>query len=380
MPVKLLARIARRRSVITDLNGADCARLFPSLGHLEPDGRHWRIQVHGEVFASGKVTLGKRFLLKLLQRAMQVPESEFASDLFRARIDRFLAVDGKGKRVAVQFGDSVQFGDAVHVIPKPTRPNGHFFGTVRLPAELLESLPVASEPGNAGPITPAAAPSGKPLRISLGVHRPDQGSPSVVSPVYLLPDRGVSVISDIDDTLKHSYVACKRTLLTNTFLRQFVPVPGMAELFRRWDTEGAAFHYVSSSPWQLYRHLAEHLSEQQFPEGSFHLRTFRLRDHLIRRILMLRRSGKAAVIRGILQMYPGRKFLLVGDSGELDPEIYGAMARKFSGQVIGIHIRQIAGSGNTPQRFARAFRGVPYEVIRLFREPDELADISLRTE
>jgi hypothetical protein len=381
MPVKLLARIARRRSVITDLNVADCARLFPSLGHLEPDGRHWRIQVHGEVFASGKISLGKRFLLKLLQRAMQVPQSEFASELFRARIDRFLAVDGKGKRVAVQFVDPVLLGEAVHVIPKRTRPNGHFFGTVRLPAELLKSPPVATEPVATGPTTLAAPTSdGKPRRIDLAVHRPDQGLPPMVSPVYLLPDRGVSVISDIDDTLKHSYVACKRTLLTNTFLRQFVPVPGMAELFRRWDSEGAAFHYVSSSPWQLYSHLAEHLSEQQFPEGSFHLRTFRLRDHLIRRILMLRRSGKAAVIRSILQTYPGRKFLLVGDSGELDPEIYGAMARKFPRQVIGIHIRQIAGPGNTPQRFARAFRGIPYEVVRLFREPDELGDIVLQAE
>lgn len=375
MPVKLLARIARRRSVITDLAGSDCARLFPSLGHLEADGRHWRIQVHGEVFAAGKVTLGKRFLLKLLQRAMRVPESEFASELFRDRIHRFLAVDGKGKRVAVECGD------AVHVIPKRTRPNGHFFGTVRLPVELLPSPSAANAAGEqAAPAPLGATYSRKPRRIDLAVHRPDQPSPPIATPAYLLPDRGVSVISDIDDTLKHSHVACKRTLLANTFLREFVPIPGMAELFRRWDTEGAAFHYVSSSPWQLFSHLADHLSEQQFPEGSFHLRTFRLRDHLIRRILMLRRSGKAAVIRGILQTYPGRKFLLVGDSGEHDPEIYGAMARKFPRQVIGIHIRQVAGPGNKPQRFARAFRAVPYEVVRLFREPEELADIVVRPE
>jgi hypothetical protein len=375
MPVKLLARITRRRSVITDLAGSDYARLFPSLGHLEADGRHWRIQVHGEVFAAGKVTFGKRFLLKLLQRAMRVPESEFASELFRARINRFLAVDGKGKRVAIECGD------AVHAIPKRTRPNGHFFGTVRLPVELLEPSPKVNEAaGNGSPAHLDSGLSGKPRRIDLAVHRPDQPSPPIVSPAYLLPDRGVSVISDIDDTLKHSFVACKRTLLANTFLREFVPIPGMAELFRRWDSEGAAFHYVSSSPWQLFSHLAAHLSEQQFPEGSFHLRTFRLRDHLIRRILMLRRSGKAAVIRGILQTYPGRKFLLVGDSGEHDPEIYGAMARKFPRQVIGIHIRQVAGPGNKPQRFARAFRGVPYEVVRLFDEADELSDVVLRAE
>src|SRR6185295_2069331 len=108
---------------------------------------------------------------------------------------------------------------------------------------------------------------------------------------YLLPPTGESVISDIDDTLKHSQVACKKTLLANTFLRPYETIPGMAGVFRDWWAEGAAFHYVSSSPWQLYEHLAAHLADEGFPTGSFHLRHFRLRDHLLRRILLLRRSG-----------------------------------------------------------------------------------------
>ena len=214
-------------------------------------------------------------------------------------------------------------------------------------------------------------------RVTLAVQPPGAAVPAACGHAFLLPPEGVSVISDIDDTLKYSHVACKRTLLTNTFLREFEPIAGMAELFRQWAAGGVAFHYVSSSPWQLYRHLAEHLDQQGFPDGSYHLRAFRLRDHLIRRLLMLRRSGKAAVIRGILQMFPGRAFILVGDSGEADPEIYGLMARKFPGQVAGIYIRQIAGRRDTPARYQRAFRGVPYEAVRLFREPTELADVRL---
>jgi phosphatidate phosphatase APP1 len=194
---------------------------------------------------------------------------------------------------------------------------------------------------------------------------------------WLLPPRGLSIISDIDDTLKHSYVACKRTLLANTFLRPFETIPGMAGVFQQWSQSNAAFHYVSSSPWQLYPHLAEHLAAQGFPAGSFHLRAFRLRDHLLRRVLMLRRSGKASVIRALFKTFPERQFLLVGDSGEADPEIYGAMGRRFPDQVAGILIRRLPGRLDTTPRYARAFRGVRTGAVRLFHEAAELAEVQL---
>jgi phosphatidate phosphatase APP1 len=349
--------MTRRPGSVTNLAPHESVALFPSLGHLEPDGRHWRIQVHGEVFSAGRVGLGKRFLLKLLQRAMKAPDAAFQTELFRDRIARFLASDCPGRRIAVRLGEDV------HVLAKKSRRNGHFFGLVRLPVEAVGSF----ERNGCGDAS----------RVTLAVHHPAAASPLAEGQAFLLPAEGVSVISDIDDTLKHSHVACKATLLANTFLREFVPIDGMAELFRGWAAGGATFHYVSSSPWQLYRHLAEHLAEEGFPDGSYHLRAFRLRDHLIRRILMLRRTGKAAVIRSILEMYPQRRFLLVGDSGELDPEIYGAMARKFPRQVAGVYIRQLGGKRDTPARYQRAFRRVRYEVVRLFRDADALADVQI---
>ena len=69
--------------------------------------------------------------------------------------------------------------------------------------------------------------------------------------VQLLPPRGVSVVSDVDDTIKISQVADHRELLNNTFLRPMEAVPGMPALYRRWAKDGAAFHYVTASPWQL---------------------------------------------------------------------------------------------------------------------------------
>jgi len=357
MPASLLERMTRRSVPVNNLAGDETVALFPSLGHLQPDGQHWQIPVHGEVYSQGRVGLGKRFLLKLLQRAMKAPDTAIQSDLFRARISRFLATDCQGRVV------SVRCGQATPVATKKSRSNGHFFGTIRVPVDT--AAPLADEA------------SGQAIRIGLEVVRPDCGERVATGQAYLLPTRGLSIISDIDDTLKHSHVASQQSLLANTFLRQFEPIAGMSGLFRGWAASGVAFHYVSSSPWQLYGHLAGHLAEQGFPDGSYHLRAFRLRDHLIRRILMFRRSGKAAVIRGILQTFPQRRFILVGDSVEIDPEIYGAMARKFPQQVAGIYIRQIDGPRNTPLRYQRAFRGVRYEVVRLFREAGELADVGM---
>ena len=74
-----------------------------------------------------------------------------------------------------------------------------------------------------------------------------------------------------------SDVLNKRELLRNTFLREFVPVEGMAELYRHWGEEHeAVFHYVSASPWQLQPELEGFLRNSGFPPATFHLKSVRL--------------------------------------------------------------------------------------------------------
>jgi len=350
----LLDAMTRRRPrPLTNLARGDRVVLYPSVGYLSRDQRDWIVGVHGDISSAGKMSLGKRVLLKLLKRAMRASDDDVASPLFHERIDRFVAQDRRGIRVAVRIGDEV------YGLPKKSRPNGQFQAAVRIPV------------GQIRVDRPSQCAAESCLSVEVCGAR-------VSGRVHLLEPTGLSVISDIDDTLKHSHVACKRTLLANTFLRPFEAIPGMAPLFRQWSADGAAFHYVSSSPWQLYEHLAEHLASEGFPAGSFHLRPFRLRDHLLRRILMLRRSGKLGVIRALLRLFPQRRFLLVGDSGEHDPEIYGAMARRFPQQVAGIFIRQLDPSYGARRRYARAFRSVDPAMLRIFDDAAELADIKLQ--
>lgn len=336
----------------TNLRADDQVVLFPTLGYRAADGRGWHVQVHGDVFSQKPVGLGKRFLLKVLQRVMKVSAGAFETELFRHRIQRFLAHDEAGKQIAVKLGEMV------HVLPKKTRRNGHFLGTLKVADEQMSPLITATSPDHRQVALDVCTTAGEPL----GLH----------GPVHLIEPDGVSIISDIDDTLKHSHVMCRRTLLANTFLKEFEPIAGMAQLFQSWESQGAAFHYVSSCPWQLYPHLQALFGATGFPGGSFHLRAFRLRDHLLRKLL-LRRPGKAVVIHSLLKLFPQRRFVLVGDSVEADPEIYGAAARHFPQQVQQILIRSLPGPKNDPSRYAAAFRGLRPGLVRMFTQAHDIA-------
>jgi hypothetical protein len=349
--------MARGVQPLTTLRKEDRVVLFPSVACRTADGQHWRVQVQGDVSVAGRPGVGARMVLRYLRRAMRAADDLTMHPLFQARIARFLAQGRAGCRIAVRIGE------AIYRLPSAGR-HGLFQGMVELPAgEVLRLAQAGSTGGGAGGWWPGpSAAACLPVEVYGAAAR---------SAVLLVEPEGVSVISDIDDTLKHTGVGCRRTLLANTFLRPFESIPGMAALFQRWAAAGAVFHYVSASPWQLYEHLARHLAEEGFPAGSFHLRAFRLRDHLLRRLLLVRRSGKWRTLCQLLAMFPRRQFVLVGDSAERDPELYGALARRYPQQVIGIWIRQLEKLPDL-RRYVRAFRGVPEGCWHLFRSAEEL--------
>jgi len=78
------------------------------------------------------------------------------------------------------------------------------------------------------------------------------------------------------------------------------------------------------------------------------------------------------VIASLVRMMPGRRFVLVGDSGEHDPEVYGAIARRFPRQIERVFIREMPGPKSTLRRYERAFRQLPAELWQIYRRPNEL--------
>jgi hypothetical protein len=177
--------------------------------------------------------------------------------------------------------------------------------------------------------------------------------------LLVIPAKGISVVSDIDDTIKVSNVLDQKKLLLSTFTKPFVPVRGAAERYREIAKQSdSAFHYVSGSPHHLYPVLLSFLREAGFPDGTMHLRDLNWRTELFRRGSSSE-AHKLNSIRKLIRDFPQRQFIFYGDSGERDPEIYGQLAREFPKQVLEIHIRDVTKQARDDARYGKAFRNIP---------------------
>jgi hypothetical protein len=239
-----------------------------------------------------------------------------------------------------------------------------------LPGRAAVALPRSDEQGRVRAALPyaAAVRAGQWIDWTVG-----SGLRRFASRAQWLGDEGVSVISDIDDTIKHTLVRQHREMLLNTFAREFSAVPGMAAWFGgiARASNNVAFHYVSGSPLQLMPPLGAFLRGSGFPDGSVHLRAFSLNPTSLLDSEATSRH-KQAEITQLLTDHPQRRFLLVGDSGERDPETYGAIAREHPSRIAEILIRDVTGEDATAPRYAQAFADVPRERWRLFTDPTTL--------
>ncbi len=328
---------------------------YPSYGFQTADG-DWRIQIAGMAYQTPPWGIRKKMMIRMLANVMKASDAEIRGDTFQERIWPFFAEADKGLRVRVRIGGRL------FLLRRKTRRNGRFFSWLSINAEWVRRYA-------------DVLPDGR-LRLpyQLEVLHPD--AQPVDSHVELLSRYGLSVISDIDDTIKETSVCHRRELLLNTFVRRFRSIDGMSEVYRRWYDAGADFHYVSSSPWQLYESLQQLQREAGFPSGTMHLRNFRLRDQVIRKMMLIRRQGKATEIRRLLRNMPDRKFLLVGDSGEKDPEIYQRVCRQHPQQVKGLFIREISERPLDQERLARMHRAAGGSLCSVFTDSEELHEIA----
>jgi phosphatidate phosphatase APP1 len=144
------------------------------------------------------------------------------------------------------------------------------------------------------------------------------------------------VISDIDDTVVYSNVTRKLRMILHAALtnaRTRKPFKGVAAFYRALHAGVNPVFYVSKSPWNLYAPIVEYLEVQGLPPGPVLLRDFGFRSS---------KNHKTTEIERILQTYPALKFVLSGDSGEQDPEIYADIVRRFPERILVIYIRSVS--------------------------------------
>jgi hypothetical protein len=342
--------IAIAASVITAQAWADCAlkqdeevQFYPAIGYRSvTTPPHWIVPLQGWVYEPQTNSKRLQAARSLFRQSLGLPESAEKNPQFIRRANAFLADNERSKELTIAWG-------ADWLTLNPSTSDGRIGH--------IASLPPVQLPGWMDFET---APCARDARVFKGS-------------ALLLEPEGRMVVSDLDDTLKLSHVGNRERFLAATFLEDFQPIPGMADLLTEWLAADAstAFVYLSASPWPLFSELTAFLARYRFPRGVLMLKPFRWKDRTFFDLFGSPEKYKTPALEALFRQFPQRKFTLVGDAGEKDAEIFGALGRQFPKQVERVLIRDPQAPGDTA-RYERAFEGLPLSSWTVFRDPSEL--------
>jgi phosphatidate phosphatase APP1 len=156
------------------------------------------------------------------------------------------------------------------------------------------------------------------------------------------------IISDVDDTVIKTEATSFIRMMKHTFTRNAstrLPFEGVAAFYRalhmgeKIDQFKNPLYYVSSSPWNLYDMLEEFWELNEIPAGPFMLRDLGISEDKFIKTNHLKH--KLEQIEKILSYTGNLPFILIGDSGQKDPEIYERVVADFPGRIKAIYIRDV---------------------------------------
>lgn len=259
----------------------------------------------GELMVRGRVLMEKR-----ITRAREA-EPVWRNVLNAYR--RFQSDEVEGAQVRATYRDAV--------METVTDEEGHF--QVRLESTLVD---------------PAALWHEVELMLS--------GGEAPVTAHVLVPpsDADFGVISDIDDTIVKTGATSlkamiRSVLLSNAAMR--TPFEHVAGLYRALHADRNPLFYVSSGPWNLYELIHDYLDLNGIPHGPIFLQDWGLDEVTL--ITRPHEEHKLAQIESIFDYYPALPFILIGDSGQHDPEIYLKAIQAYPGRVKLAIIRDVTG-------------------------------------
>ncbi len=318
---------------------------FRTCAYFDELNKCWRVPVHGWIYEPENSRIRKSIFAKLIEKKYRISLLSEFSDNFSKRVNLLIADNERDKRIVIELAGK-RFE-----LPKSLA-NGHIFSEIEFPSDFFSGT-------NDSLITFKAITAPTESREFIGECQ-------VLSPV------GCSVISDIDDTVKLSGVSSKRELLNNTFYQDFRAVEGMPQLYRQWKSQGRSFHYVSSSPWHLYTPLIEFMTNAGFPWAILSLKAIRFKDKTFFDLFKKGTETKPIAIERILKAYPKRTFILVGDSGEQDAEVYADIMRRYPHQIEQVLIRNVLEAPADVLFYKKLFSEFDQNKWRIFDAPDEL--------
>lgn len=337
--------------IYSDIRPDEYVVFFRTAAWLDKVNQEWHVPIHGWVYEYDDSAARKALFSAILKNEYDLAPDDLTRANFTRRFNLIIADNERGKRIVVDIAGRT------YAMPASAE-NGQFETTLIIPAADIDRNAV----GNV--IRYSAVTAESEVRAFAGE-------------TLLLDSNGLSIISDIDDTVKISNVNDRRSLLENTFLLDFSAVPGMSKLYNEWSAKGASLHFVSSSPWQLYSPLQEFLDENQFAWSTLSLKSIRFRDETLLNLFKKGTETKPAAIEKILDAYSDRKFVLVGDSGEHDPEVYAALMRKFPKQILMVYIRNVTQESEDSERFSTVFENIRKSRWQLFDDPTAVTGLAL---
>ena len=318
---------------------------FTTHSWYEPHSKTWNIPIHGWVYGLESRPIVRAMFSELLERKYGLKRNAENENNFAYRTQLLTADNERGKRIVINL-----MGRR-YALPK-SEPNGHFKAIIAIPASDFDDKEEHH------------------VEFDLVLRPNDTRHYSGKS--LLIGAAGTSIISDIDDTVKLSYVTDHKKLFESSFFDDFSPVAGMPGLYRHWEKQGAKFHYVSSSPWQLYEPLKDFMYEHGFPDATFSLKMIRFKDQTFFNLFKSATKTKPQAIEAILKNYPERRFVLLGDSGEKDAQVYAQIANDHPEKIIKIYIRNVDGNKQLNNLYETIFDGLPRSLWQVFDKPQEI--------
>lgn len=315
---------------------------FRTAGWFDDVNQRWQLPFHGWIFEPEISSSWRKYAVSKIREKAGQQVHITNEDIFRRRARMFLVDNERWKRLAVHSRD-------LYTVSRRSGANGHFYGEYCMEgavSQAVEWRAIESDPRQ-------------------GDEQRFKGE------IQVIPPEGLSVISDIDDTIKLSCVRDRTRLLDYTLNKPFEAIPGMVELYQRFEQKGAAFHYVSSSPWQLYPELKRFMDDHGFPRGSYHLKHLRIKDRSLTKLMASPLKTKVPQIERIIAAYPRRRFILIGDSAEKDAEVYAKVAERYEAQIEQIYIRLEDPEEDT-HRFGKVFESFRDGQWQIFRHAAEL--------
>ena len=192
---------------------------------------------------------------------------------------------------------------------------------------------------------------------------------------YLVPDQGLTIISDIDDILRITKIYDPKEGLLNSFARPFVAWENMPEIYANWSQSlpDAHFHYLTTLPEQVTRNYEEFIYAT-YPAGSFDTRPLNFSD--ISATLAIREF----LLVKIFETFPQRKFVLVADTSNSDVmKDYPKMAKDYPNQVQCIFLRNTSATDSSDHfpYDTSGFEGIDQKKYMFFVNADDLKGINI---